>query len=528
ETTFQAVLISGGQKSFVLMNYGVIASTFQNVQAGYDTINSVHHFTIPGSFSSSATGSNSIFRFNSNVNVTGRWGFETYSRPENQQCLFFSFLAYFYPISGTESSRSLDGSSPEIPLQRPFVYFGKEYNTIYAGYDTINSVHHFTIPGSFSSSATGSNSTFSLSSNVNVAGRWAFETNMTFFSFLAYFYPISGTESSRSDDGSSPKIPLQRPFVYFGKEYNTIYAGYDTINSVHHFTIPGSFSSSATGINSTFSLSSNVNVTGRWAFDIDSGPEDQVIKEYIMTLKVGIKPSSLNASQIEELVKEDASVTMLLPVLLLVLVGHTLASHFYGTVMTYYPKETQVDGSITVVVRFKMSYHSCLNLDSWICSGNCGNKNVTLHQIQTVSNENWCQEEGIMTRVLPNNTEFSLRFSGGDWIKDIINNVVSWSAVTQVELRNRSDTGKANISPQTTNLPSLRVPSNCPRDYNLLAFDPDGDEVKCRYGNSSEECANCNTSSVLTLSPWIQLYRLVPKESIYQNFCLQLHQTELN
>ncbi|KAF6739192.1 Alpha-tectorin, partial [Oryzias melastigma] len=84
ETTFQAVLISGGQKSFVLMNYGVIASTYRNVQvrlmilnAGYDTINSVHHFTIPGSFSSSATGINSTFSLSSNVNVTGRWAFET-------------------------------------------------------------------------------------------------------------------------------------------------------------------------------------------------------------------------------------------------------------------------------------------------------------------------------------------------------------------------------------------------------------------------------------------------------------------
>uniref|UniRef100_A0A3Q3GYY2 NIDO domain-containing protein n=1 Tax=Kryptolebias marmoratus TaxID=37003 RepID=A0A3Q3GYY2_KRYMA len=71
------VLISGGQYSFVLMNYGIIASTNRNVQAGYDTINSDHYVSIPGSFSSAATGSNSNFRLSSNVNVPGRWAFKT-------------------------------------------------------------------------------------------------------------------------------------------------------------------------------------------------------------------------------------------------------------------------------------------------------------------------------------------------------------------------------------------------------------------------------------------------------------------
>ncbi|XP_037611027.1 alpha-tectorin-like [Sebastes umbrosus] len=75
QTTAQAVLISGGQYSFVLMNYGIIAFTTRNVQAGYDTINSVHHFTIPGSFSNTASGSNSNFRLRSNVNIPGRWAF---------------------------------------------------------------------------------------------------------------------------------------------------------------------------------------------------------------------------------------------------------------------------------------------------------------------------------------------------------------------------------------------------------------------------------------------------------------------
>uniref|UniRef100_A0A3Q2DDL9 NIDO domain-containing protein n=1 Tax=Cyprinodon variegatus TaxID=28743 RepID=A0A3Q2DDL9_CYPVA len=72
---FQAVLISGGQYSFVLMNYGKITPPSWNVQVGYDTINSTHHLTVPGSFSSNVLGNYSVFRDGSNVNVPGRWAF---------------------------------------------------------------------------------------------------------------------------------------------------------------------------------------------------------------------------------------------------------------------------------------------------------------------------------------------------------------------------------------------------------------------------------------------------------------------
>ncbi|KAG7215141.1 hypothetical protein INR49_022733 [Caranx melampygus] len=66
---------------------------------------------------------------------------------------------------------------------------------------------------------------------------------------------------------------------------------------------------------------------------------------------------------------------------------------------------------------------------------------------------------------------------GADWISDTKNGVTSVKAVTLVELRSRSDTGKPNTSPQTDILPTLRVPSNCQRDFSLLTFDPDGDKL---------------------------------------------------
>ncbi|KAL1264776.1 hypothetical protein QQF64_005131 [Cirrhinus molitorella] len=71
-TSFQVVLISGSNYSFILMNYGDINVTGHPVQAGYDTIDSTHYFVIPESVNGSSI---SNLRNSSNVNVPGRWAF---------------------------------------------------------------------------------------------------------------------------------------------------------------------------------------------------------------------------------------------------------------------------------------------------------------------------------------------------------------------------------------------------------------------------------------------------------------------
>nr|XP_055061323.1 alpha-tectorin-like [Misgurnus anguillicaudatus] len=73
ETSFQLVLISNSQLSFVLLNYGTIAPTQRYVQAGYDTADGSHHFSITASFPNNITG----LTYSSNVNVPGRWAFRT-------------------------------------------------------------------------------------------------------------------------------------------------------------------------------------------------------------------------------------------------------------------------------------------------------------------------------------------------------------------------------------------------------------------------------------------------------------------
>ncbi|XP_023201452.1 mucin-2-like [Xiphophorus maculatus] len=193
---------------------------------------------------------------------------------------------------------------------------------------------------------------------------------------------------------------------------------------------------------------------------------------------------------------------MLLSALLLLLVCGSQADNYYGTVMTYYPKDMTTNGSLLVNVRYKLSFAACAANDTWSCSGNCGSEtaDVELSVVEESPGE-WCQREGVATRLVSGTAPFQLSLDGGNWITGIINSIVSWRAVTDVELSFRSDSNQINTSPVTTILPALRIPSNCPRNVSLLAFDPDGDEVKCRNGmTSASECNPCTPPSVLNLS----------------------------
>ncbi|XP_043110255.1 uncharacterized protein LOC122355756 [Puntigrus tetrazona] len=172
--------------------------------AGYDTINSTDYFSIP------VPDESKLFN-SSNVNVPGRWVFRVDGGPEE---------GVFYPYGDEEDEmcpQSDDGSSPPIPLLQPFVYFGRVYDKIFAGYDTINSTDYFSIP-------VPDESKLFNSSNVNVPGRWVFRVDGG--PEEGVFYPYGDEEDEmcpRSDDGSSPPIPLLQPFVYFGRVYDKIF-----------------------------------------------------------------------------------------------------------------------------------------------------------------------------------------------------------------------------------------------------------------------------------------------------------------
>uniref|UniRef100_A0A673H3F0 NIDO domain-containing protein n=1 Tax=Sinocyclocheilus rhinocerous TaxID=307959 RepID=A0A673H3F0_9TELE len=72
--TFQVVLVSNGDRSFILINYGDVAETSQTWLAGYDTVDSVNSFTIPAASAPELSSS-------SKINVNGRWSFRVDGSP---------------------------------------------------------------------------------------------------------------------------------------------------------------------------------------------------------------------------------------------------------------------------------------------------------------------------------------------------------------------------------------------------------------------------------------------------------------
>jgi len=161
------------------------------------------------------------------------------------------------------------------------------------------------------------------------------------------------------------------------------------------------------------------------------------------------------------------------------LAGGTQQNNFYGTVMTFDPKDTYANGSLMVVLRHKTAFESCTFSDIWECVNGYDCGKVTQQEVNPVHhNIDWCQQETVSTRLVPINTFFWMETKGGNWTNNT-NSIVNWEAYTLMNLLTRPDTGKANRSPQTNIIPSLRVPSNCVRNFNLVAFDPDGDQVAC-------------------------------------------------
>ncbi|XP_039591226.1 uncharacterized protein LOC120514751 isoform X2 [Polypterus senegalus] len=172
-----------------------------------------------------------------------------------------------------------------------------------------------------------------------------------------------------------------------------------------------------------------------------------------------------------------------------------LASHMQGGIMTFTPKGRNRDGTYRVDFRYKESFRSnCHQEFYWGCnSGNCGyTRELQYGQIDSSPlGDTWCQAEGFMSKSVPSDKPFDLRETSCCWVYNT-NWTPSWILSTHVDLGVRSDTRNPNRSPVTTLPPRLRVPQNCPTTYSLLAHDPDGDLVKCRYGQSyNSECYTC-------------------------------------
>ncbi|XP_029353852.1 uncharacterized protein LOC115040881 isoform X3 [Echeneis naucrates] len=186
----------------------------------------------------------------------------------------------------------------------------------------------------------------------------------------------------------------------------------------------------------------------------------------------------------------------------LLLVSLVSASHYFGGTTTFTYKETYPDGSHRVDIRRRNTFDGCQYSLWWSCfNGNCGSNTRSQRGVldqstnAPISNRRWCETETVVSKRVYNDKPFEERAASCCWIW-ARNGVGNWRLRTHMDLGTRSDTRKPNRSPDIAILPFLRVPQNCPRTYNLMSFDPDNDQVRCRYGTAfNTECSRCDQPS---------------------------------
>ncbi|XP_035771425.1 uncharacterized protein LOC102789475 [Neolamprologus brichardi] len=168
-------------------------------------------------------------------------------------------------------------------------------------------------------------------------------------------------------------------------------------------------------------------------------------------------------------------------------IGSTLS--FYGDSISFMAPEKEMDGTFKVTFYHRQNGKSnCQDQSSFSCdSGVCTgfNESSVLQTDQDSTGQGrWCQSEGHTTAtILTNNASFSLRDSGCCWVSNV-EGETQWTTYAELDLGTRSDTHTVNSCPVTTTVSSLRVPQNCFSRIRILAHDPDGDEVKCRFATS--------------------------------------------
>ncbi|XP_056324999.1 homeobox-like protein HDP1 [Danio aesculapii] len=295
ETSFQVVLISGSNYSFILMNYGNIAATGRSVEAGYDTVNSTNYFVIPESNNGSSV---SNLNASSNINVPGQWVFRVDGGPQTGSGIFYPF--------GSAAGDSInpaadDGSSSDITLLSSFLFFGRTYQKIY-----VNNNGDLTFSQAFSQFVPYSFPAYG--SQDIIAGLWT-DLNNGASGVISYHQYTNGSVLTRATQDINtyfPNLPFTASWVFVatwdkvpylsstetsfqvvlisGSNYSfilmnygniaatgrSVEAGYDTISSTNYFVIPESNSGSSV---SNLNTSSNINVPGRWIFRVDGGPQ---------------------------------------------------------------------------------------------------------------------------------------------------------------------------------------------------------------------------------------------------------------
>ncbi|XP_040019996.2 uncharacterized protein LOC120809891 [Gasterosteus aculeatus] len=195
--------------------------------------------------------------------------------------------------------------------------------------------------------------------------------------------------------------------------------------------------------------------------------------------------------------------TRLLLLLLLALIASSSSSSsssastqsFYGDSVSFMPLQSRGDNTYQVTFHRRQNGRSaCDAQSSHACdNGLCTRSNQSAVQ-QTdrdaTGRGGWCQSERRTTAtVSTNRTSFSLRDSGCCWTSNM-EGQTNWTSHAELDLGSRSDSQALNGCPVSTTVSSLRVPQNCFSRIQLLAHDPDGDHVRCRFASNASAPAN--------------------------------------
>ncbi|XP_059202401.1 uncharacterized protein LOC131981894 [Centropristis striata] len=194
---------------------------------------------------------------------------------------------------------------------------------------------------------------------------------------------------------------------------------------------------------------------------------------------------------------EEGGVLLLL---LLAQLGTPAALSFYGDSISVTHPQKRTDGTFKVTFHHRQNGRSsCGDQTSFSCEGDvCTSLDesaVLQTDGDTTGQDRWCFRTVDINGILSispvggaNMQNFNSR--GADWGSGCcwasnVEGETDWRSQVDLDLGRRSDSHGINSCPVTTTVSSLRVPQNCFSTVHLLAHDPDGDHVRCRFYNTT-------------------------------------------
>ncbi|KAM7405642.1 hypothetical protein PAMP_000076 [Pampus punctatissimus] len=194
---------------------------------------------------------------------------------------------------------------------------------------------------------------------------------------------------------------------------------------------------------------------------------------------------------------------------------------FYGDSISFMPPKKTSDGAFEMTFYYRQNgKKNCAGQHSYKCeTGLCkGFDRGKVHENDqdSTGQGKWClSEERTTVTFSTSKPTITLSESGCCWVSNV-NGIKQWQADAKLNLGTRSDTRSFNNCPVTTTVSSLRVAQNCFSSIPLLAYDPDRDNVRCRFPTDavvtstiSLDKTTCTLSSTGQLDVGVHVFEVI-------------------